>query len=848
MDKGVVIHRLSLNMEDQRIQATITLSQHDTATHRLVVDLRHGSEAVEFEEGTHACLAVQNPSAGVDVLDAVTVYGGNGVYPNCIVYDVSTAVTGTVGMHEACFKIQKVINGALAATSSPRIAFVVKKNISSSSDFPKSDSYSAVVKAQAAAEDALAGAERAQAAAEKAQSDAENVCDEAAENVRRAAAEELRAAAEELRAASEKAQAAAEDAQSAAEKARSDAESARDEALERLEKAQDATLVSVERTRDYGLLFTLSDGSTFKTESIRGVDGHTPQFRVNDEGVLQIKRTDESDWETVGIRQVSLSENLSVGNSEAVTKGSVAMGENTVAGARGFYIKSLTPSTVTLEASNHITGMTAAPDYAVGDLFSVINGTHYAFCGKITAINGNVISYTPTTSHGTVSSREQPWWEYDKTSGKADFENHIFWVPEKPLVGYDLVGENGVPVFGAAFAVGDTCCAAADDAFVAGEENEAGGNHAVIFGVKNKGGYGNFVTGRENLSTGLHSSLLGRNLKNHGDYNLVANQSNTLQKGSHNALLGQKNTLDGSYNAVCGSNNTLTGEHCVVGGKAQWVSGSYIGAFGSHGSIKHNYVLSAGYKLQSAANAQALFGQWNKADTGAYLIVGNGNSSTRSNALTVGKSGTREKVDTDAVTVAYLNAALEAERADMNAALEAERADMNAALEAERADMNAALEAERADMNAALEAERAKVRLFATHDPDEHPADLFGGDWTRIEGQFLLGADANYAAGSEGGSADAVVVSHRHNFVGANGEWDGYDNASLFRHNASSVDYSVPAINYGSYGSASGYVYIKEAGENGAGKNMPPYYAMYLWRRMTEEEIRKHKEEGEKYY
>ena len=42
------------------------------------------------------------------------------------------------------------------------------------------------------------------------------------------------------------------------------------------------------------------------------------------------------------------------------------------------------------------------------------------------------------------------------------------------------------------------------------------------------------------------------------------------------------------------------------------------------------------------------------------------------------------------------------------------------------------------------------------------PADLFGGTWEAIEGRFLVGANRTYTAGSTGGNADAVVVSHSH--------------------------------------------------------------------------------------
>ena len=111
MEKLMVTHRLSLDMNSQAVQATITLAQYDTATHRLIVTLRHGAEVVELPPGSYA-VAVQdsdiNSDDKIDVLDSVTVYGSDSVYPNCIVYDVSEAVTAKEGYHESQFLITYV--------------------------------------------------------------------------------------------------------------------------------------------------------------------------------------------------------------------------------------------------------------------------------------------------------------------------------------------------------------------------------------------------------------------------------------------------------------------------------------------------------------------------------------------------------------------------------------------------------------------------------------------------------------------------------------------------------------------------------------------------------------------
>ena len=42
------------------------------------------------------------------------------------------------------------------------------------------------------------------------------------------------------------------------------------------------------------------------------------------------------------------------------------------------------------------------------------------------------------------------------------------------------------------------------------------------------------------------------------------------------------------------------------------------------------------------------------------------------------------------------------------------------------------------------------------------PSTLFGGSWEQIQDRFLLASGSSYGAGTTGGSADSVVVSHTH--------------------------------------------------------------------------------------
>lgn len=97
------------------------------------------------------------------------------------------------------------------------------------------------------------------------------------------------------------------------------------------------------------------------------------------------------------------------------------------------------------------------------------------------------------------------------------------------------------------------------------------------------------------------------------------------------------------------------------------------------------------------------------------------------------------------------------------------------------------------------------------------PGTLFGGTWQRIEGRFLLGASATYGAGTQGGEEKHILTvnempSHSHQLNVPNGH-----------------DF---ALGGGSY-----YGYLHQNATTtavGGGKphnNMPPYLAVYMWRR-----------------
>lgn len=143
------------------------------------------------------------------------------------------------------------------------------------------------------------------------------------------------------------------------------------------------------------------------------------------------------------------------------------------------------------------------------------------------------------------------------------------------------------------------------------------------------------------------------------------------------------------------------------------------------------------------------------------------------------------------------------------------------------------------------------------------PQTLFGGTWERLKDKFLISAGDTYSAGTTGGSADAVVVSHNHT---QNAHTHTQNSHS---HSINSDGYSAVAVKgdnwaYGTKGqmqmssgnyyyphsstSANGIVELPDTagatatnqnttatnnatGEDGTGKNMPPYLAVNVWKR-----------------
>ena len=108
------------------------------------------------------------------------------------------------------------------------------------------------------------------------------------------------------------------------------------------------------------------------------------------------------------------------------------------------------------------------------------------------------------------------------------------------------------------------------------------------------------------------------------------------------------------------------------------------------------------------------------------------------------------------------------------------------------------------------------------------PASLFGGTWEQLQDRFLMGAGSTYSAGSTGGEATHKLTvdempSHNHH-VPTGGTSGSYTTTA----------YTVKGNGY--YDPGVGSLSTASTSDKGRGQphnNMPPYLAVYMWKRVS---------------
>ena len=104
------------------------------------------------------------------------------------------------------------------------------------------------------------------------------------------------------------------------------------------------------------------------------------------------------------------------------------------------------------------------------------------------------------------------------------------------------------------------------------------------------------------------------------------------------------------------------------------------------------------------------------------------------------------------------------------------------------------------------------------------PATLFGGTWERLKDRFLLGSGDTYSNGATGGAAThtlavSEIPSHNHGY----GVYDASSTNSMAVNHMAAYCGKVASTGWGSN--------TLYTGGGSAHNNMPPYLAVYMWKR-----------------
>lgn len=154
--------------------------------------------------------------------------------------------------------------------------------------------------------------------------------------------------------------------------------------------------------------------------------------------------------------------------------------------------------------------------------------------------------------------------------------------------------------------------------------------------------------------------------------------------------------------------------------------------------------------------------------------------------------------------------------------------------------------AEYTDLNSALAAYTKKLKekmvdlvypigsIYMSINPTD-PKDLFGGTWERLEDRFLVGAGNDYTVGVDGGSA-----THKHSsgtleaavFPAVS---EGYIDIKYKSSEAVAGEWGetqrIKNLTISNSAGSARYNGVDVIGSTSDGDNLPPYTAVYMWKR-----------------
>ena len=122
------------------------------------------------------------------------------------------------------------------------------------------------------------------------------------------------------------------------------------------------------------------------------------------------------------------------------------------------------------------------------------------------------------------------------------------------------------------------------------------------------------------------------------------------------------------------------------------------------------------------------------------------------------------------------------------------------------------------------EEDYAKIKFWVSPDPTS-PAEILGGTWEQIKDRFILAAGDTYASGSTGGEAThTLTVDEMPQHIHSLGYMYKYSDDNTGR---------PQLANNGTVFVRYEETFSENAGGNQPHNNMPPYFAVYIWKRVA---------------
>ena len=117
-----------------------------------------------------------------------------------------------------------------------------------------------------------------------------------------------------------------------------------------------------------------------------------------------------------------------------------------------------------------------------------------------------------------------------------------------------------------------------------------------------------------------------------------------------------------------------------------------------------------------------------------------------------------------------------------------------------------------------------------------NPSSIFGGTWEQIQGRFLLGVSSSHPVNQTGGEEKHTLTvkeipSHSHRFKDSSHtfSWGRTVTNNVYLQNAIAVGGNTPSNN--AMTSQANWDSTNSSGGSKAHNNMPPYLAVYMWKR-----------------